>query len=162
MHKDITEIFCFIDNSAKLYEQDKKKRLLPSNRKRYRETNMSLGELLTIMVIFRTSYAKNFKYFYKGYIEHFYSQDFPNAMNYNRFVELISRLFIPFNTLLHLFYCMVKKPVYILLIQLPLKLVIISEGIRTRYLPGLAKSSKSSMGFFMVLSYTQLSTIRES
>lgn len=41
----------------------KKKRLLPSNRQRYRETSMSLGEFLTIMVIFRTSYAKNFKYF---------------------------------------------------------------------------------------------------
>lgn len=66
MHKDITEIFCFIDDFAKLYEQDEKKRLLPTNRQRYRKTSMSLGELLTIMVIFHTSYAKNFKYFYKN------------------------------------------------------------------------------------------------
>lgn len=59
MHEDITEIFCFIDDFAKLYKQNEKKHLLPSNRQRYFETNMSLGKLLTIMVIFHISYAKN-------------------------------------------------------------------------------------------------------
>ena len=51
MHKDITEIFCFIDDFAKLYEQNEQNRLLPSNRQRRRDGSMNLGELLTIMII---------------------------------------------------------------------------------------------------------------
>ncbi len=102
MHKDITEVFCFIDDFAKVYEQNERKKLLPSNRQRCREGTMSLGEILTIMIIFHTSYAKNFKYFYKSYIEHWHKDDFPNAVSYNHFVELMPRLFLPLNILLHL------------------------------------------------------------
>lgn len=146
MHKDITEIFCFIDDFAKLYEQNEKKRLLPSNRQRYRETSMSLGELLTIMVIFHTSYAKNFKYFYKSYIEHFYSQDFPNAVSYNRFVELISRLFIPLNVLLHLLYG--EETGIYFIDSTTIKACHNKRRYRNKVFAGLAKSSKSSMGYF--------------
>lgn len=146
MHKDITEIFCFIDDFAKLYEQNEKKSLLPSNRQRYRETSMSLGELLTIMVIFHTSYAKNFKYFYKSYIEHFYSQDFPNAVSYNRFVELISRLFIPLNVLLHLLYG--EETGIYFIDSTTIKACHNKRRYRNKVFAGLAKSSKSSMGYF--------------
>lgn len=146
MHKDITEIFCFIDDFAKLYEQNEKKHLLPTNRQRYRETSMSLGELLTIMVIYHTSYAKNFKYFYKSYIEHFYSQDFPNAVSYNRFVELISRLFVPFNILLHLLYG--EETGIYFIDSTTIKACHNKRRYRNKVFAGLAKSSKSSMGYF--------------
>lgn len=146
MHKDITEIFCFIDDFAKLYEQNEKKRLLPTNRQRYRETSMSLGELLTIMVIYHTSYAKNFKYFYKSYIEHFYSQDFPNAVSYNRFVELISRLFVPFNILLHLLYG--EETGIYFIDSTTIRACHNKRRYKNKVFAGLAKSSKSSMGYF--------------
>lgn len=146
MHKDITEIFCFIDDFAKLYEQKEKKYLLPSNRQRYRECSMSLGELLTIMVIFHTSYAKNFKYFYKSYVEHFYRQDFPNAVSYNRFVELISRLFIPLNTLLHLLFG--EETGIYFIDSTTIKACHNKRRYRNKVFAGLAKSSKSSMGYF--------------
>lgn len=146
MHKDITEIFCFIDDFAKVYEQNEKKRLLPTNRQRYRETSMSLGELLTIMVIYHTSYAKNFKYFYKSYIEHFYSQDFPNAVSYNRFVELISRLFVPFNILLHLLYG--EETGIYFIDSTTIKACHNKRRYKNKVFAGLAKSSKSSMGYF--------------
>ena len=146
MHKDITEIFCFIDDFAKLYEQDEKKRLLPTNRQRYRKTSMSLGELLTIMVIFHTSYAKNFKYFYKSYIEHFYSQDFPNAVSYNRFVELISRLFIPFNTLLHLLYG--EETGIYFIDSTTIKACHNKRRYKNKVFAGFTKSSKSTIRYF--------------
>jgi len=43
MYKDITEVFCFIDDFAKIYEQEQKKKLLPSNKQRCREGTMGLG-----------------------------------------------------------------------------------------------------------------------
>lgn len=107
---------------------------------------MSLDELLTIMVIYHTSYAKNFKYFYKSYIEHFYSQDFPNAVSYNRFVELISRLFIPFNTLLHLLYG--EETGIYFIDSTTIKACHNKRRYKNKVFAGLAKSSKSTMGYF--------------
>jgi len=146
MHKDITEIFCFIDDFAKLYEENENKKLLPSNRQRHRECTMSLGELLTVMIIFHTSYAKNFKYFYKSYIEHFYRKDFPNAVSYNRFVELMKRLFLPLNMLLHLLFGE-ENGIYFI-DSTTIKACDNKRRYRNKVFAGLAKSSKSSMGYF--------------
>ena len=146
MHKDITEIFCFIYDIAKLYEENEKKSLLPSNRQRRRDGSMSLGELLTIMIIFHTSYARNFKYFYKSYIEHFYRQDFPNAVSYNRFVELISRLFVPLNILLHLLFG--EETGIYFIDSTTIKACHNKRRYRNKVFAGLAKASKSSMGYF--------------
>ncbi|WP_342272087.1 hypothetical protein [Candidatus Tisiphia endosymbiont of Parasteatoda lunata] len=83
------------------YEQRK---LLPSNKQRNRCCSMSLSEMLTIIIMLHTSYAKNFKFFYKSYIECMHKDDFPKALSYNRFVELMARLFIPLNMLIHLLF----------------------------------------------------------
>jgi hypothetical protein len=89
---------------AKFILNMKKKQLLPSNKQRNRLCSMSLSEIMTIMIMYHTSHAKNFKYFYKTCIEYIHKDDFPNALSYNRFVELMSRLFIPFNILLHMLF----------------------------------------------------------
>jgi len=146
MHKDITEVFCFIDDFAKVYEQNERKKLLPSNRQRCREGTMSLGEMLTIMIIFHTSYAKNFKYFYKSYIEHWYKDDFPNAVSYNRFVELMPRLFLPLNILLHLL--LGEQTGIYFIDSTTIKACHNKRKKRNKVFAGLARSSKSSMGYF--------------
>ncbi len=70
MKKDITELYSFIDDFCQIYRQQEKKKLLPSLKQRHRSYKMSLGELLTIMIMYHTSYAQNFKYFYKTCIEY--------------------------------------------------------------------------------------------
>lgn len=146
MYKDITEVFCFIDDFAIVYEQNEKKKLLPSNKQRCREGVMSLGELLTIMIIFHTSYAKNFKYFYKSYIAYFYRQDFPSAVSYNRFVELMPRLFLPLNILLHLLFG--EETGIYFIDSTTIKACHNKRRYRNKIFTGLAKASKSSMGYF--------------
>ena len=69
MKKDITELYSFIDDFCQIYSQQEKKKLLPSLKQRHRSCEMSFGELLTIMIMYHTSYAKNFKYFYKTCID---------------------------------------------------------------------------------------------
>lgn len=95
MRKDITELYSFIDDFCKIYTEQEKCRLIPQLGKRNRPCEMSLSELLTVMVMYHTSYAKNFKYFYKTYVEYLHKEDFPSALSYNRFVELMPRLFLP-------------------------------------------------------------------
>lgn len=84
--------------------------------------------------------------FIRTNIEHFYSQDFPNAVSYNRFVELISRLFIPFNTLLHLLYG--EETGIYFIDSTTIKACHNKRRYKNKVFAGLAKSSKSTMGYF--------------
>lgn len=146
MKKDITELYSFIDDFCKIYESQEKQKLLPSSKKRNRPCEMSLSELMTIMVMFHTSYAKNFKYFYKTCVEYLHKEDFPNALSYNRFVELMPRLFLPLNILIHLLFGEETGTYFI--DATTIKACHNKRRYRNRVFKGLAKSSKSSMGFF--------------
>ena len=64
MKKDITELYSFIDDFCKIYQEYEKRKLLPSTKERNRDNKMSLSEMLTIIIMFHTSYAKNFKFIY--------------------------------------------------------------------------------------------------
>jgi len=82
MKKDITELYSFIDDFCQIYSGYENKQLLPTNKKRNRLCSMSLSEIMTIMIMYHTSHAKNFKYFYKTCIEYIHKDDFPNALSY--------------------------------------------------------------------------------
>jgi len=100
MRYNIIAIFFCIDEFCKTFEEWEKHRLIDTGRKRYRSCEMSLSEMLTIMVIFHVSPCKVFKYFYIHYLSSIHKQDFPNLISYNRFVQLMPRLFVPFCILL--------------------------------------------------------------
>lgn len=90
------EIFCVIDDFCKLFEESAKKNVLPSpNRKRKRQCNMSLSEIMTIIILFHFSHYRTFKDFYLHCILDAYKKEFPNALSYNRFVELQEYAFMP-------------------------------------------------------------------
>ena len=146
MKTDITELYSFIDDFCKIYSEYEKKKLLPSPRLRNRDCGMSLSELLTIMIMYHTSYAKNFKYFYKTCIEYMHKDDFPKALSYNRFVELIPRLFVPLNVLMHLLFGEASGTYFI--DATTIKACHNKRRYSNKVFKGLAKLSKSSMGYF--------------
>jgi hypothetical protein len=96
MKKDITELYCFIDDFCKSLDKYlSKTKLLMNNNKsksRIREANMSISEILTIELLYHQSPCKNFKFFYFGYLRPFYKEEFPNLVSYNRFIELKQRV----------------------------------------------------------------------
>ncbi len=112
---------------------------------------MSLSEIMTIMVMYHTSHAKNFKYFYKTCIEYIHKNDFPNALSYNRFVELMSRLFLPFNILLHMLFGEETGTYFMDIPQS--KSAIIKDAIGIKHLPGLPSKANHLWAFFMGLNY---------
>jgi hypothetical protein len=146
MKKDNTELYSFIDDFCKIYLSYEQKKMLPSNKRRQRECMMSLSELLTVMVMYHTSYAKNFKYFYKTCIEYIYKDDFPKALSYNRFVELMPRLFVPLNILIHLLFG--KETGTYFIDATTIKTCHNKRRHSNKIFKGLAKHSKSSMGYF--------------
>lgn len=101
MRYDITAIFTCIDDFCKIYEKSEQHRLIPTLKQRNRGTELSISEMLTIVVLFHLSPCKNFKYFYITHLKGCHRKDFPKLVSYNRFVQLMPRLFVPLCLLLH-------------------------------------------------------------
>jgi len=146
MKKDITELYSFIDDFCKIYLEYEKSKLLPSFKQRDRDNKMSLSEMLTILIMFHTSYAKNFKFFYKIYVEYLHRNDFPIALSYTRFVALMPKLFMPLNILIHLLFG--EQTGIYFIDSTVIKACHNKRRYSNKVFLGLAKSSKSSMGYF--------------
>jgi len=142
MKKDITELYSFIDDFCKIYSEYEKQKLLPSLKQRNREHKISLDEQLTIVIMYHSSYAKNFKYFYKTCIEYIHKDDFPNALSYNRFIALMPRLFMPLNILVHTL--LGKTTVTYFIDTTPIKVCNNKRQSGNKIFKGLAKYSKST------------------
>lgn len=93
MKLDITELFCFSDDFITLYEETTKKSEIgyKKYKKPTRTPDLTDSEILTIIFLFQLSPAKNFKYFYKSYLQ-LYKEEFPNMPSYERFVSLKPRV----------------------------------------------------------------------
>ena len=146
MKKDIPELYSVIDDFCQIYSEYEKTQLLPTNKKQNRLCGMALSEIMTIMIMYHTSYAKNFKYFYKTCIEYIHKDDFPKALSYNRFVELMHRLYITFNVLLYMLFGEEMGTYFI--DSTAIKVCHNKRRYRNKTFVGLAKQGKSSMGFF--------------
>ena len=92
----VTEIFCIIDEFDKNFESELKKNLLPvtdGKQHRNRKASLSDSEIMTILLLFHFGTYRNFKHYYIYYIREHMKRDFPNAVSYNRFIELEQRVF---------------------------------------------------------------------
>ena len=91
----ITEIFCATDEFSKKFDEEiENMPLLTSDGKtrRRRAASMSDSEIMTILIMFHFGTFDNFKHYYLHFIRIHLRRDFPDAVSYNRFVELESRL----------------------------------------------------------------------
>lgn len=94
MKKDITNLFVFIDDFCKAVDEYSNKYIISSDKKRSnptRITEMTTSEILTITLLFHQSPCKNFKYYYKSYVQ-LYKAEFPKLVSYERFVILKKRV----------------------------------------------------------------------
>ena len=92
----ITNIFCTLDEFSKKFDAEVAKGELISStgiRRRHREASLSDGEIMTILIVFHFGTFANFKHYYLHYIKIHLRREFPDAVSYNRFVELESRVF---------------------------------------------------------------------
>ncbi|OJW54668.1 MAG: hypothetical protein BGO67_08440 [Alphaproteobacteria bacterium 41-28] len=71
MKKDITSLFCCIDNFAKGMEEEIKTHALfsPIKRKPARTPSLHESEIMTIILMFHESPCRNFKYFCQSYLQ---------------------------------------------------------------------------------------------
>lgn len=99
MKKDITELFVLLDDFCIHYNHFLDKQFLPKSRSPTRVPSLQISEIMSIILLFHHSAAKNFKFFYESYLQ-LYNTEFPNLPSYNRFIELQQRCLGHFHALL--------------------------------------------------------------
>ena len=93
---ELDKLFCEIDDFCLIFEPNFQSQLLNySERKRIKNSRLSLSEVMTIVVYFHHSRYRDFKHYYQDLILHYHYPDFPNLVSYNRFVELMSFSLVP-------------------------------------------------------------------
>ena len=101
MTDSILALFCWLDDFAKLVGEWEPHHLIPSQPQRPPAGNLSLGQMLCIMVLFHLSADKDFKHFWLYGLTQEYRACFTELPSTSRFVSLNPRLLLPFCLLLH-------------------------------------------------------------
>ena len=92
----LIELFCNIDDFCQEFIPAWNKELIESNeKKRNRDSRMSISEIMTIVILFHQSGFRNFKNFYLKQVFINLKKDFPGMLSYTRFVALMPTVMIP-------------------------------------------------------------------
>ena len=99
---DLTTLYCSIDDFWKIFKTEWDKQLIVTGKShRGPESELSISEMMTIVILFHQSNYRTFKHFY-AHIGQYYRSYFPKLISYCRFVHVMKGLFVPlFAYLLH-------------------------------------------------------------
>ena len=143
----LVETFSDVDDFCLFFEPRWQKFLLKSGlRQRRRKGNLSLSEIMTIMIHFHQSGYRTFKGYYLKHVQKYLSEDFPKLVSYNRFVRLMARSFVPL-----VFYLMSKKgdcTGISFVDSTPIRVCKNKRIKAHKVFSGIATRGKSSMGWF--------------
>lgn len=143
----ITEIFYEVDNFCQEFIKEWNKFLLTDETKKVEGSRMIMSEVMTIVIFFHLSSYKNFKYFYLEKICKDYADYFPNIVSYNRFIELMPKVFVPLAIYLRAFR--MSETTGISFIDSTKIAVCNNKRIPSnKVFDGIAKRGKGSMGWF--------------
>ena len=143
----LLELFIDVDDFWQVFYPVWKQQLMEDgNIKRMRPTQLSMSEIMTIIIHFHQSNYRNFKAYYIEDVQTHLQSEFPDLVSYNRFVELMPRALIPL-----LAYLRGRKGTgtgISFVDSTPLKVCHNRRIKRHRVFAGLADRGKTSMGWF--------------
>jgi IS5 family transposase len=92
----LLKLFCAVDDFWQVFQPIWEQQLLAEgSRQRRRETQLSMSEIMTIIILFHQSGYRHFKDFYLRHVCQHLGSAFPKLVSYNRFVELEARALVP-------------------------------------------------------------------
>lgn len=146
MKKDITGLFCWVDDFYISINNERNKiRYKNNSRKPTRITSLTDSEIVTIILMFQQSPCKNFKYFYNSYLQ-LYKPEFPKMPTYERFVALMPRVLY---LLVILLCCILRRDSKVAYIDSTSINVCHPKRItRNKVFKGLATIGKTTKGWF--------------
>lgn len=92
----LLELFCDVDDFCRSFEPEWQQALVAGGKRRRNRTGqLSLSEIVTIVIHFHQAQYRNFKHSYTEYVLTHLRREFPQAVSYHRFVELMPRVLVP-------------------------------------------------------------------
>lgn len=143
----LENLFCQVDDFCQDFMPGWEQTLIDQSLcKKSWQCQMDPSEIMTIVILFHQASYRNFKNFYTGYVQRFLKAEFPHLLSYGRFVEQKKRVTLP------LFFFMMslsktKTGIYFI-DSTTIKVCHIKREKQHRVFEGLAKKSKSTMGWF--------------
>ena len=143
----LTETFCLIDDFCRQFEPVWHQRMLQTgSKKRQRKSELSLAELMTLVVLFHQLRFRQFKSFYLNHACRYLRAEFPRLPSYQRVVELMPRCAVP---LAALFECLKGDCDGVSIADATPVAVCDNKRIpRHKVFKGEAERGKTSMGWF--------------
>jgi hypothetical protein len=97
----LLKLFCAVDDFWLAFRHFwEQQQITEGSRKRRRETQLAMSEIMTIIILFQQSGYRNFKSFYCHHVCQHLGAAFPDLVRYNCFVELKARALVPLATYL--------------------------------------------------------------
>jgi hypothetical protein len=152
MKQDITELFCFVDDFCKAVNEYMNHSFLPSkiHRRPTRVCKMTISEMVTILLLYHQSPCKNFKFFYKSYLQ-LYRSEFPKLVSYNRFIQLKPRILFHLIVFVQ-WFCHQSQKTGISYMDSSSLVVCHPKRIKAhKVFKGIAKLGKTTKGWFLGL-----------
>lgn len=143
---DWVALFCDVDDFCQDFEPEFQRRLLAGpTRSRNRSCQLSLSEMMTIVIAFHASHYRDFKAYYLDLAEN--GDDlFPTMMTYRRFNGLMPRLIVPLTSYLQTRFGTCSGISFV--DSTPLAVCGNKRIERNRVFEGVAALGKSTMGWF--------------
>ena len=89
----LEELFCDLDDFCALFEPVWRSQLISQGLKtRRRNRQMSLSEIMTILIAFHQSYYRNFKRYYLDHVCIHWLSEFPKLPSYQRASSMLPEL----------------------------------------------------------------------
>ena len=144
---NLVEIFCDVDDFCQQFLPKWEVQLLSDGtRKRRRKSKMSTSERMTIVIAFHQSNHRDFKNFYIGLVQRYWSEYFSELLSYTRFINTMSELIVP---MCAYFQTVKGKPTGIAFVDsTSLKVCHNIRIPRHRVFRDTAKRGKGTMGWF--------------
>jgi hypothetical protein len=143
----LLELFVDVDDFCQLFLPIWQKRLLSEgSRKRLRKGQLSISEIMTIIIYFHQSRYRDFKTYYLEHVCKHLCAEFPNLVTYERFVALMPSVFGPLSAYLKSLYGKCRGVSFIDSTALA---VCDNHRIHNhKVFEGVAERGKGSMGWF--------------
>lgn len=146
----LLELFVNVDDFCKAFLPIWQKRLLnDGNKKRLRDGQLSVSEIMTIIIYFHQSHYRDFKTYYREHVCKHLRGEFPSLVSYERFVILMPSALGPLSAYLKSLYGSCSG---ISFIDSTALAVCDNHRIhQNKVFEGVAERGKGSMGWFFGL-----------
>jgi hypothetical protein len=143
----LLELFVSVDDFCQIFLPVWEKKLFADgSKKRHRTGQLSISEIMTIIIYFHKSRYRNFKAYYIEHVCRHLRGEFPNLVSYERFVILMPTVFGPLSAYLKELYGSCSGISFIDSTALE---VCDNHRIRNhKVFKGIAERGKGSMGWF--------------